>query len=93
MYYVYILTNKTKQSLYIGVTGNLRQRLYEHQIGKNEGFSRKYNVFELVYYEEYSEVDYAINREKQLKKWTRSKKNLLIESKNPNWNSWNDRFT
>ena len=92
MYYVYILTNKTNTTLYVGVTNDLRRRLIEHQSGTFEGFTKKYNVHKLVYFEEFSEIDYAINREKQLKKWSRTKKNQLIETKNPNWNSYNETF-
>ena len=92
MSYVYILTNKTNTSLYVGVTNDLKRRLIEHQSGTFEGFTKKYNVHRLVYFEEYSEIDYAINREKQLKNWSRGKKDQLIETKNPNWNSYNEMF-
>ena len=85
MYYVYILANKNNTTLYIGMTNDLRRRLYEHKSEQLEGFTKKYNVHKLVYYEEYSDVDYAIAREKQLKHWLRLKKNALIETLNPNW--------
>ena len=92
MYYVYILTNKTKASLYIGVTNDLRRRLFEHRNALIEGFSKKYRTHNLVYFEEYSDVNDAIVREKQLKKWVREKKNKLIETKNPNWDNWSDYY-
>ena len=72
--------------LYIGVTNDLRRRINEHQSDQNEGFTQKYRVHKLVYFEEYSDIKYAIVREKQLKHWSRSKKIALIETKNPNWN-------
>ena len=86
MYYIYILTNKTNRVLYIGVTNNLPRRLYEHQNKLIDGFTKRYNLNKLVYCEEYSEIEMAIAREKQLKGWVRRKKNDLIESVNPSWN-------
>ena len=85
MYYVYILSNWDDSVLYIGVTGNLPRRLYEHRNGLVEGFTKKYNVHKLVYYEHTNDVYSAISREKQLKKWRREKKNQLIEAMNPQW--------
>ena len=85
MYFVYILTNWNDSVLYIGVTGNLVRRLYEHQNGLVDGFTKKYNVHKLVYYEHTNDVYSAISREKQLKKWSRSKKNALVSSVNPTW--------
>ena len=92
MYYVYILTGKTNSVMYIGVTNDLKRRLYEHKNGEIEGFTQKYNVNKLVYFEEYTEVNSAIAREKQLKHWIRAKKNLLVETKNPEWKDWGDGF-
>ena len=93
MYYVYILTNWDDSVLYIGVTGNLTKRLYEHRNHLADGFTNKYNVYKLVYFEETSDVNSAIAREKQLKGWTRKKKNELIKKANPEWKdlsaSWN----
>ncbi len=86
MYYVYVLTNKTNKVIYIGVTNDLHRRLREHKSEEIEGFTKKYHVHKLVYFEEYSEANDAIAREKQLKHWSRAKKNLLIESINSNWN-------
>ena len=90
MYYVYILTNKTNAVMYIGVTNNLQRRLYEHKNKLVDGFTQRYNVHKLVYFEQYSEINDALAREKQLKRWARAKKNLLVESKNPTWEDWGD---
>ncbi len=68
MYYVYILSNQTNTVLYIGVTNDLHRRLYEHKSGQINGFTQKYHIHKLVYFEEYAEINYAIAREKQLKK-------------------------
>ena len=85
MYYVYMLTNKNNNVLYTGVTNNLKRRLYEHKNKLVDGFTKKYNVEKLVYYEITNDVDSAIAREKQIKGWTRAKKNALIESENSRW--------
>ena len=85
MYYVYILSNWCDSVLYIGVTNNLVRRLYEHRNGLADGFTKKYNVHKLVYYEYTNDVRSAIEREKQLKGWTRAKKNALIVRQNPQW--------
>ena len=71
--------------VYIGITGNLERRLYEHKYKRFDGFSSKYNVYKLVYFETTNDVNTAIAREKELKGWTRKKKNALVESMNPNW--------
>ena len=92
MYYVYILTTKNNSVLYIGVTNNLRKRLKEHKNEQVDGFTKKYHVHKLVYFEEYKEIISAIAREKQLKSWIRAKKNQLIETKNPNWNDWGENI-
>jgi len=80
---IYILTNYTNTVLYIGVTSDLKKRVWQHKQKIVEGFTQKYNVSKLVYFESYSTMEYAIKREKQLKKWSRVKKNHLIEIKNP----------
>lgn len=85
MYFVYMLSNWDDAVLYIGVTSNLPRRLYEHRNGLADGFTKKYNVHKLVYYEQTSDVYSAVSREKQLKKWSRSKKNDLIAKVNPGW--------
>ena len=84
-YHVYILANKTNSAVYIGVTNDLMRRLWEHRNDVIDGFTKTYHVHKLVYYETFSDVQYAIAREKQLKGWRRAKKNVLIESKNPTW--------
>ena len=85
-YYVYIITNCKNTVLYIGVTNNLERRVYEHKNKLIEGFSKRYNLNKLVYFEYLQDIIVAIEREKQLKGWIRSKKISLIESVNPNWN-------
>ena len=85
MYYVYILANWDDSVLYIGVTGNLIKRLYEHRSHLADGFTKKYNVHKLVYFEQTTDVNSAIAREKQLKGWTRKKKIDLISKTNPEW--------
>ena len=84
-YYVYILASKRNGTLYIGVTSNLVKRIYEHKHKLIGGFTKKYNVDRLVYYETTEDVESAIQREKRLKKWKRQWKVELIEKKNPNW--------
>ena len=91
-YYVYILTNKTNSVLYIGVTNSLSHRLAQHKESGENHFSARYNTRKLVYFEPFAGVENAISREKQLKRWTREKKNLLIETKNPNWDDLSDQF-
>ena len=85
-YYVYILTNWNNKVMYIGITNNIHRRMEEHKNGNCEGFTKKYKVNKLVYLEETKDVKVAIEREKQLKKWNREKKNALVESMNPEWN-------
>ena len=85
MYYVYILTNKTNTVMYIGVTNDLRRRLHEHKKEQIEGFTKKYHVHKLVYFEVFKDVRFALNREKEIKGWLRAKKLALIEGENPNW--------
>ena len=85
MYFVYSLSNWNDSVVYIGVTSNLPKRLYEHRNGLADGFTKKYNVHKLVYFEQTSDVYSALSREKQLKNWSRSKKNFLVEQQNPAW--------
>ncbi len=85
-YYVYILAGKRNGTLYIGVTSNLRKRVYEHKMSLADGFTKKYKIHTLVYYESTSDALSAIQREKQLKKWERAWKIRLIEKNNPEWN-------
>lgn len=84
--YVYILTNKNNTVLYIGITGNLIKRIYEHKEDLVEGFTNKYKTHKLVYYEIFEEIKTAITREKQIKGWLRKRKFALIEEFNPKWN-------
>ena len=84
-YYVYILASKRNGTLYIGVTSGLKKRVYEHKMGLVEGFTKKYKIHTLVYYESTSDVLSAIQKEKQLKKWKREWKIKLIERDNPQW--------
>lgn len=83
-YYVYILSS-TNKVLYVGVTNNLERRIYEHKNKLIDGFTAKYNVNKLVYYEETTDVNVALNREKEIKGWSRSKKISLIERNNFAW--------
>src|SRR5437870_3623009 len=84
-YYVYILASKLNGTLYIGMTGNLARRLWEHKQGLVEGFTKKYGVRQLVYYEIFARAADPIRCEKRLKKWNRAWKIQLIQSRNPRW--------
>ncbi len=84
-YYVYIITNKQNRTLYIGMTNGLERRMSEHKRGEIEGFSQRYRLTRLVWFEHFRDVDAAIAREKKLKGWLRSKKVALIEKTNPRW--------
>ncbi len=85
-YYVYILTNKANKVLYTGVTSNLERRIWQHRQELDpHSFTARYHVHKLVYFEETSDVYAAISREKQIKGWTREKKNALITQVNPHW--------
>lgn len=88
-YYVYILASYKRGTLYIGVTGNLQNRVEMHKSGVVKGFTKKYGVDKLVYYEEFDNPELAIEREKQLKRWKRFWKINLIESVNPEWEEVN----
>ncbi len=85
-YYIYIITNKKNGTLYTGVTNNLIRRIYEHKNKLVEGFSKKYSLDKLVYYEQYSTIEDAILREKQIKGGSRKKKLDLINNFNKEWN-------
>jgi putative endonuclease len=91
-YYVYILTNKSNKVLYIGVTNDLIRRIFEHKNKRIEGFTKKYNLVKLVYYEVTNEVEVAIRREKQLKNWHRDWKINLINQFNPDWKDLSKGF-
>jgi len=83
-YYIYIMASKSG-TLYIGVTNNLERRIYEHKNKLIEGFSKKYECTKLIYFEQGNDIAFAIEREKQLKNWKRSKKESLIKKMNPTW--------
>ena len=83
--YIYIMTNKWKKVLYIGVTNDLKRRVAEHIVVANNGFTKRYNADRLIYYELLPDFEAAIRREKQLKNWHREWKNNLIATQNPTW--------
>ena len=85
LFFIYILANKKYGTLYIGVTSNLKKRVWEHKQGLVKGFTKKYKIVKLVYFEILENSNQAITREKQLKKWSREWKIKLIEKRNPNW--------
>ena len=91
-FYVYILASKRNGTLYIGVTSDLVQRIWQHKNKMVKGFTKKYNVDRLVYYETHSNVESAITREKQIKKWRRAWKIRLIEGENSDWNDLYDNI-
>ena len=92
MYYVYMMTNWSNNVLYIGVTNNLVRRAAEHKSKSVPGFTEKYNVNKLIYFEDYCDVKLAIAREKQLKGWSREKKNKLINEFNKKWLDLSDEL-
>jgi putative endonuclease len=83
--YVYVLTNWNSRVIYIGVTNDLERRVFEHKNKLVKGFTEKYNVNKLVYFEETGDVNAALAREKEIKKWRREKKNALVTNSNPQW--------
>jgi putative endonuclease len=91
-YFVYILASKRHGTLYIGVTNNLARRIFEHKNKLVPGFTKQYNVNKLVYFEEYNDINQALLREKQLKKWYRQWKINLIEDFNPEWKDLYDEL-
>ena len=93
MYYVYIVTNKNHTVLYIGVTSSLEGRIHDHRERLIEGFTKRYQVTKLIFYEDYPDPRSAIDREKQLKGWRREKKIALIEKRNPRWNDLFEEIT
>jgi putative endonuclease len=84
-YYVYILANGRNGTLYVGVTNNIQRRVSEHRVGTSDGFTARYGVKQLVWYEVHGEVHAAIQREKNIKHWSRAWKIALIEKANPDW--------
>jgi putative endonuclease len=92
-YFVYILTNADRHTVpYIGITNNLERRASEHSLGWGSGFARRYNAHKLIYYEAYPDPTNAIAREKQLKRWSRAKKEALIAKRNPEWKDLFDQM-
>jgi putative endonuclease len=92
-YFVYILTNADRHTvLYIGITNNLERRASEHSLGLGSAFARRYNAHKLIYFEAYPDPASAIAREKQLKRWSRIKKEALIARRNPDWNDLFDEM-
>lgn len=92
MYFVYIMTNKTHSTLYVGFTSDLKKRSYEHLEGLGNGFVKRYNLTKLVYYEAGEGYDGVLSREKELKKWSRSKKERNITGFNPGWKDLYDEL-
>ena len=91
-YYVYILANKTNKVLYVGVTNDLKRRVYEHKNNLLDGFTKRYNINKLVYYEQYNDIHLALNREKSVKNLLRVKKESLVNSLNPEWHDLYDEI-
>jgi len=93
-YFVYITTNPDKTVLYTGVTNDLKRRLFEHQEnkGKNNTFAGKFYCYKLIHFEFFANIEHAIDREKQIKNWSRKKKENIIEIKNPTWDFLNDEI-
>ena len=82
-YYIYIMSSRSNSTIYVGVTNNLERRILEHRTPDNNSFTTRYSCHKLVYYEEYSSIDEAIAREKQIKSWSRVRKERLIDIMNP----------
>ena len=91
-YFVYLISNWNNRVLYVGLTNNLARRIYEHKNKLIDGFTKKYNINKLIYYEHMTDINSAIRREKQIKKWRREKKNKLIETINPKWLDLSDEW-
>jgi putative endonuclease len=91
-YYVYLLTNWNNKVMYVGVTNNLERRMYEHKQNLVKGFTEKYKVHKLVHYEETRDVRVALEREKEIKKWRREKKNALVRCANPEWKDLSEEW-
>lgn len=92
-FYVYILSNQSNRVVYTGVTSNLVKRIWQHKNKVADGFTSKYNVNKLVYFENHDDAGNAIKREKNIKDWKRAWKNELIEKENPDWRDLYDDIT
>jgi putative endonuclease len=93
IYYVYILATRKDGPIYVGITSDLHRRIYEHKTYESRGFTWKYNVDRLVYFEQFDNSEAAIEREKRLKRWRRAWKVELIETANPDWRDLSEDFT
>ena len=91
-YFVYILTNKIRTVLYTGVSNDLHRRIYEHKNALLGGFTKKYKCHYLIYYEHFQQIEHAIDREKQIKNWSRKKKEFIINQFNSEWKFLNDEI-
>jgi len=91
-YFVYMLTNWNNRVIYVGVTNDLSRRIHEHKNKLIAGFTSKYNLCKLVYFEQTNDVNSAIAREKEIKKWRREKKDRLVEQMNPGWEDLSEKF-
>ena len=89
---MYILTNWNNRVIYVGVTNNLERRVHEHKQKLVDGFTKRYNINKLVYYDQTPDVRSAIERERYIKGWIRKRKNELVETMNPNWVDLSDRW-
>ncbi|MBQ6710462.1 MAG: GIY-YIG nuclease family protein [Bacteroidales bacterium] len=85
-YFIYIMSNTSNSTIYVGVTNNIERRVIEHRTYDSKSFTSRYNCHKLVYYEEYGSIDEAIVREKQIKSWSRARKDKMIDSMNPDRN-------
>ena len=92
MNYVYIMTNKNNSTIYVGVTSNLSKRIYEHIHGIVDGFTKRYNLHKLVYFEQIESITDAIEREKQIKRLHRKNKEFLVNQLNPNWEDLTSKY-
>ena len=92
-FYVYLITNRTNSVIYTGVTNDIERRMLEHKNKTDpRSFSARYNLNKLVYYEEFSDIDHAIEQEKKIKGGSRKKKEILINESNPNWNDLSENW-
>ncbi|WP_281387999.1 GIY-YIG nuclease family protein [Atribacter laminatus] len=91
--YIYFMSNRYNKVLYVGITSNLIKRVWEHKNKVVDGFTKRYNLNKLVYYEIYDDIETAINREKQIKSWPRKKKIELIHSLNPHWDDLYEKLS
>ena len=91
--YIYFMSNRYNKVLYVGITSNLIKRVWEHKNKVVDGFTKRYNLNKLVYYEIYDDIETAINREKQIKSWPRKKKIVLINAFNPSWDDLYEKLS